>query len=329
MSDDKSRVKRRRTIYSPSSDTDADQRVRRSSIWFDDGNIVIIAEDTHFKIYGGWLSSRFASIAFADMLSQTSPTDLLDGCRILRLSDSADDITHLLNALLDRRYFRDEGSQPFPIVKALLRLGKKYGIDHLWEDAKSRLQTDFPHRLEEWDEMAGWVAISGSLSVQIDAIGLAWETGLLSILPAAFYSCCYEKDYLEVAFTGSRRPDGSIARLSQEDQARFGKGRRELLRAQAKYSFSWLDPENLTNNPTGCVTVIGCRKVKDNLFRRLWSPVPDVWALEAWNVEWEVDLCSHCTTSAKKSFINGQKQIWDELPAIFELPPWAELMREP
>lgn len=77
--------------------------VTRSVIWLEDGNIVLEAENTLFKsVAGFWrgVFSIFTNVFSVPQLSEGEPT--VEGCPLLRLQDSAQDIIHLLSALYDQ-----------------------------------------------------------------------------------------------------------------------------------------------------------------------------------------------------------------------------------
>lgn len=77
----------------------------RSDLWWEDGNIIIEAETTRFRVYKGLLATQ--SEMFRDMFSIPQPPsdqeDLVEGCPVVRVSDSAEDWTYILEALLRRR----------------------------------------------------------------------------------------------------------------------------------------------------------------------------------------------------------------------------------
>ena len=75
---------------------------RHRELWFDDGNIILIAQQTGFRIFRGLLASQ--STVFADMFtSATSQADeTLDGCPVVHLTDSHFDVAHLLRVLLPK-----------------------------------------------------------------------------------------------------------------------------------------------------------------------------------------------------------------------------------
>ena len=74
--------------------------------WFEDGTIIIHAQSTRFKVYRGMLADK--SAVFADMLSLPEPSiaetdDLFYECPVVRLSDSAEDWEHMLEAVFNRK----------------------------------------------------------------------------------------------------------------------------------------------------------------------------------------------------------------------------------
>ena len=77
---------------------------RDEEIWFEDGNIIVIAEDTAFRLYRGILSA--ASPVFKDLFSVPQPADAetMDGCPVVHLADSATDLRHFFRAVARRGF---------------------------------------------------------------------------------------------------------------------------------------------------------------------------------------------------------------------------------
>ena len=73
----------------------------RSVPWFDDGNVVLEAEQTQFRVYRGILSAN--SVIFKDMFSlcQSGEEGEVEGCPLVHLSDSAQDVQIVLEVLHD------------------------------------------------------------------------------------------------------------------------------------------------------------------------------------------------------------------------------------
>lgn len=86
------------------SNMHTDTDIVRSEIWLEDGNVVLQAEGTQFKLHRGTLSLN--STVFKDMFSLPQATfgeKLIEGCPIVHLSDSAADVLFILQALFQRR----------------------------------------------------------------------------------------------------------------------------------------------------------------------------------------------------------------------------------
>jgi hypothetical protein len=82
--------------------------VRSTKVWYNDGNLVLRAEDTLFKVHRDVLSAR--SDVFAGMLAVSQPDnsdqELVDGCPIVHLpGDESYDVSHALRAIYGARRY--------------------------------------------------------------------------------------------------------------------------------------------------------------------------------------------------------------------------------
>lgn len=73
----------------------------RGKVWFEDGNVVLVAEGTAFCVYKGVLIKD--SEIFRDMFTMPQPGDAekWEGCPVVQLSDTKQDLTRFLLALFD------------------------------------------------------------------------------------------------------------------------------------------------------------------------------------------------------------------------------------
>jgi hypothetical protein len=86
---------------------DEDERIlRHPDLWFSDGSVVLKAESTLFRVHSSQLARR--SLFFRDLFSLPQPAKdavgldgTFDGCPLLVLHDSAEDLSNLLKALYD------------------------------------------------------------------------------------------------------------------------------------------------------------------------------------------------------------------------------------
>jgi len=76
---------------------------RSPDYWFDDGSIILEAESTQFRVHRTMLA-RHSSV-FRDMFEIPQPAHgepVVEGCLVVHLSDSAEDIKHMLCSLYDK-----------------------------------------------------------------------------------------------------------------------------------------------------------------------------------------------------------------------------------
>ena len=93
---------------------------KHPDLWFEDGSVVLCAENMLFRVHMSLLSLH--SVCFRDMFAIARPRSQcaprlghdsqdaedgddelkeFDGCPIVHLHDAAEDVAHLLNALYD------------------------------------------------------------------------------------------------------------------------------------------------------------------------------------------------------------------------------------
>lgn len=77
-----------------------------AEVWYEDGSIILVAENEGFRVYSGILSQQ--SSIFADMFSmprpiQPQPQDIYQGCPVVHLPDSALEMRCFLKVLHDAR----------------------------------------------------------------------------------------------------------------------------------------------------------------------------------------------------------------------------------
>lgn len=77
---------------------------KRGDPWFDDGNIILLPEDSSiaFKVHRDFLSRH--SEVFQSMFElpqPTSDTEILDDCQVVRMYDLPLELSNLIKALYD------------------------------------------------------------------------------------------------------------------------------------------------------------------------------------------------------------------------------------
>ncbi|KAJ6512854.1 hypothetical protein C8R45DRAFT_961571 [Mycena sanguinolenta] len=305
------------------------QSVIRSEIWYPDGSIVLQARDTQFRVH--WSVLALHSAFFHGMLGLPQPPDQpsVDGCPIIELSDSEEDVENLLRALYDPLFFI-QTALPFRVIASHLRLGRKYEFRAVLEIIVARLTYENPTTLEEYDALKTGNSYSPTRIINYqgllyDTITLAGENNLLSVLPCAYYRALVGSLPANI-FDGIPRSDDTIATLSPIHQRACNLGRTAILRAQwdSGNTFGW------TEDPAeeiGCTEPAACGNKKYAFFRRhvvrgSLAPFCSVSYVDSLN------LCATCTEVVRGKMTAGRQRMWELLPTFFELPPWKELRDE-
>ncbi|KAJ6490165.1 hypothetical protein DFH09DRAFT_1053812 [Mycena vulgaris] len=276
---------------------------------------------------------RTTLLGLHDMRSIPQPTDdpHVDGCPIIRLSDSIQDLEHLLRALYNP-FFDSAEQLEFPVVAALVRLGKKYDFHQFLAAAVARLTVHFPCTVEK--SVARSFTLDGDRLVDdpgllFDAINLATENGLHALLPSLYLDALLEFDQenrMDYILTGIARNDNSIAKLSFENQVILIRSRHEVHRIQANLLFVWMKPQHLPS--AACSSIPECSASRDQLTHEIFIPVYTLRAMIRWASYWERALCTGCRKASKTSFSQGSHKFWTLLPTFFGLPNWADLKND-
>ncbi|KAF8217101.1 hypothetical protein K438DRAFT_1953963 [Mycena galopus ATCC 62051] len=157
----------------------------RSETWRRDGNVVLQAVNTQFRVH--WSVLTLHSSVFRDMegLPQPPGQPTVEGCPILKLSDDPDDVEYLLKALYIPE-FHCQQTLPLQVVGAFVRLGRKYDFNYLLDSAVARLISEFPPTLEKFDAERTRVAVP-TFADHLDAVTLIRQNNILSALPSAYF----------------------------------------------------------------------------------------------------------------------------------------------
>ncbi|EIW56963.1 uncharacterized protein TRAVEDRAFT_151611 [Trametes versicolor FP-101664 SS1] len=321
--------------------------VRHQEYWFDDGSVVVIAQDTAYKIHKSMLARHSEVFNGLFSVPQTSADDHLDGCPVVPVPDSSADFSNLLKALYDTSrdssLFQLDRRLSFSVVAGLYELAHKYQIDHLMEQMLVRLKSCFTDNLREWDALDHvttghgqryTVVRSPSLEVlsstdAIRAINLARRTGALTMLPAAIYLASFH--HADVLLTGIARPDGTLDTLSREDLVRCLDAR--VLFAHWTYTkLAWITTGRVT---TGCKTPAACADALTALSMKIKQgfskPKAAYFALDPFaevvkELTKEYGVCKKCGTAMRARAVEERRVMWRNLPQDLglDLEDWGK-----
>ncbi|KAI1795314.1 hypothetical protein LXA43DRAFT_1090964 [Ganoderma leucocontextum] len=323
------------TSHASSSSTAKSKLKRHAEFWFEDGNIVLVAQRTAFRIYRGLLSSQ--STVFSDMFasSSSSADETFDECPVVHLSDSPHDLAHLLRVLLpkSRIHYQATDADPdrtFDEVFALVRLAHKYHIQQVQDQALAALQLfDFTNDFNTF--FAGPSNNNKSLLQRrpqaIGAANLARLTDTPSMLPLALYQCTYLGS---TVLDGWKRCDGTVEHLSPTDLRRCIDARIALAQEHVFFLSQIFDetPSARCEGPGHC-------QERFCLIHRIIMRSPDVtkdMALMDWTsmlrtwADGAMALCKACGEELVDRNRRERRRIWNKLPEIFniEVEVWGE-----
>ncbi|KAJ6588153.1 hypothetical protein B0H19DRAFT_978031 [Mycena capillaripes] len=321
-------------------DTPLAEPRRVEELWFEDGNLVIQAGTSLFRVYRGVL--RRASSVFDDMLSFPQPPDseLFEGCPVVRLTDSEAEVEVFLKALFDPEFF-----MPFPTrteyetLVGCLRLSHKYGVDYLRRRALIHFSSGYDTKLSRWDtatndfdddlpasEMVSWPWHKNP-AADILSIQLFREVDAPWLLPNAFYNLSAAFHRLGSSIFQGTVFNGRPASLSVQDQESFARGHTIQSQSSATEILSFLaDPLYIA----GCAIPTDCALERFRVTKRMPQLIYSCPSnpLQIWGTdEWALfdNICPVCLSALKKVHQECRQAFWDGLPNIYGLPPWEEL----
>jgi len=288
--------------------------------WVEDGNVDVVSADDSkaFRVHRSILS-RYSQV-FKDMFAASHEGESsIEGCPVVRLQDAADDIEHVLCALYGRGYHIRRvpaTTVPFPVVAAFLRLGKKYEIKELYEEARACLMSDFPDTLSSWQSRTTSIVSSSRKALAINVVNLAQEGGILRVLPAAFYECLTQCSLRELEC--GVKGEGEIATLTPKNRETCVSAWKPFEGCAAR-TYSWLKYGNIT--PTQCHSHICVNQRYWTISLKLY-PTSSCQPLDRFDHSWNADVCSSCSNHALSTHNSNRVQAWNDLPTLFDLPGW-------
>ncbi|KAI0350435.1 hypothetical protein OH77DRAFT_1489151 [Trametes cingulata] len=305
-----------------------------ADLWFEDGSIVVVAGNTGYRVHTSLLT-RFSPI-FRDMMVMPPPPDApaVQGVPLVHVPDSAHDFKCLLRAIYEPRRLLDvaQADIPFATISALIRLGHKYEMPDVVDEAARHLEKHFTTDFKTWmkycdKEDFSDIEFSEDRNADyIEAVNLARLTGRNASLPLALYCCC-QLDISEI-LQGVERESGEIVRLSLDDAERCIRGREGLLRASAEL-MSVVESEARGGAPCdSCTRQEQCaRKMKDmlesvllmlcyHLTTEVLSGKKPMGSLLANDAGGRGSLCHDCRDSLFGQYRVRQRITWGELPKI-------------
>ncbi|KZP03561.1 hypothetical protein FIBSPDRAFT_968884 [Athelia psychrophila] len=329
----------------------------RSTPWFEDGNIVLETDRVQFKVYRGILAanSPIFSNMFQDAEAQDQGGKLVDGCHVVHLSDKPQDLAHVLEALHNSRKqvilsfhissgetdrecrwfednFEERSRMPLDVLEAFLRIGRKYEIDHIRNQAIQSLAMAFPSSLSKcrasFAADARQIPIRLTRESHISLMNIMRQNELLVHVPMLLLWCIILDHHGSLSlFSTSPETLYTQPMFSHTDIQLCHKAHMKLMDLQTTDIFSWTQSlETLTN----CESV-ACKALREELHHAYFgqgpSGIPINRIFAGWDNTWSEALCEECNEHAREEYEVGQDKVFEMLPGMFNLPGW-EVLRE-
>ncbi|KAL6298846.1 hypothetical protein BKA93DRAFT_923261 [Sparassis latifolia] len=309
-----------------------------ADFWFEDGNIVLIANRTAFRVHQGVLSRHSEVLRSLFILGQPVDEETMFGCPSVLLSDSPTDLQHLLRVLYDgsMSYFERAKCLEFSEVAALVRLSHKYGIEPICRDGLARMRTIFTDDFSTWSDLRR-STLDGVHSIcspvlhlkaaeAIMAVSLARLTNSLTMLPVALYICCLLQ--ARVLLQGATLSDGSSAQLSAEDLQLCVRAISTLSTGHfAGILRLWAQPSPQCSRGSTCANSLQKFVMRTSKHAKELTSV-DVLGRSSDLIDVlvvEGRPCADCAVCMKSRGLEWSYRYWDDLPSISGFGDWSRL----
>ncbi|KAJ6505301.1 hypothetical protein C8R45DRAFT_894582 [Mycena sanguinolenta] len=293
---------------------------RDSSLWFDDGNLIVQAGPLIFRIFRVMLAKLSPVLEELLTPQKLFSYDVFEGCLVLSVSDDGADVTHFLSAIFNPNSFDPLITRiGFDAIAAVFRLGTIYQIPTLPRKALILLSSVNPTSLTEFVDMG--FNPSYCRDQILPVIQFAREHAIDWILPLAFYRYCLEMTGDSQAY--GVEYGGTRVVLSLEDQKHCYDAHSAMCAANKTAVLN----RYLTRvRDTGCTGGTECRTSRLDegamLLPRLGC-LPNIHL--PWQPQTNSQLCSECLQDKRHWDLELRQSFWNELPGLFGLRDWALL----
>jgi len=318
----------------------------RGDPWFDDGNIVLLSEDSSvaFNVHRDVLarsSEIFQSMFEMAQMRPPADVELFEGCPVVRMYDSPLAFSNLIKALYD-----GSGASPcgrslddFLYTAGILRLATKYFIARLRRESVQQLMQTWAHTLRGHDEMVE-LAIKSPLVDDksypyvhpLHVLNLARETNVQVIMPSALYflslyplSDILKGDHPKLLVD---HPSCPPSNMSPQDLQAYTL----MFQHRVDSTMDFIRRTCGERSPTpGCQKQNTCLKV----FNRMSSRLSRTWKIRTGPLHFmvqvsdeitdHVDVCVPCRRKFRQDVTDTREEIWKSLPSVTGLPTWEQM----
>ncbi|KAK6992709.1 hypothetical protein R3P38DRAFT_3289102 [Favolaschia claudopus] len=326
-------TKRKRTEDASEPAVATTNPITRSKIWVPFGDMVLQAESTQFRVNRDVLAGQ--SPVFSDMLSLPQPSNdsepTIEGCPVVHLFDSAKDWELLLGMLYDP--FKYEDALPLDLIASMLRLGRKYEMKTVKQNAVARIRYEYPTRLDSWERVETHTTkiLLPEGDGHLNVFKLAYECDVLPSLPILAFLCVNNIDTEALLMDEIQDSKGSCIVLPDYLKVKLAIASERVRQFQRQH-FGWLE-DGAVIPDTECRVPTKCTSQRQKTFCMLalgdahleWPGERRFYALTFWRSEWSDGFCRACGMTAKEAYKSKLPAAWAALPSFFGMPEWKDL----
>ncbi|KAI0355244.1 hypothetical protein OH77DRAFT_1521273 [Trametes cingulata] len=314
--------------------------VEDQDVWFHDGDVILDARadgtSLAFRVYRDVLERD--SKVFADILAQSLPRSrrTADCCPIVDIQEDPSDIKTLLLVLFCGNDFYHDYDAPIPVdfaqLSALIRMGHKYAIQDILEDALARLKKHYPSDFYSWEDVMTRTSYVKSAAANAPkVVALSRLTNTPSLLPSALLDCCSTTTLADTVLGEGAAEDSPcshsdmLSQLEHEDLGRVITGKAELTHARALRMLALLRsvPCEFCNRPERCALAVQRTLQEFELGelkeatrgQHLFSPLHE-WF---WEGAENGGLCGPCDATSMQLDNTMRVEAWCMLPKVFDV----------
>jgi hypothetical protein len=341
-------------------------------LWFHDGNIILQAGFSLFKLHTSILGARSGVLdKFLNwgQVSESSAATFLEGCvldgyRVVRLSDDGQDARYFFLAIYDsgsvltsfpsldasfwsiiflvgyfifltaalfHRFFeRPPAHTSYEVVLAILKLSTKYEVAYLRKRALAHLFLSYPLTLDQWDQRQKVSTLGAELDID------AWPGSTSKTLKVIEAAKNLKAPWI---LPGAYYDLATVSLEVLFNDPKWNDGtinidtKNDILIGYHKQTNATRSQmlEFLYSNPLErCIQKDVCGEERRRLYctTQEWSVTKPLEVMV--DGDWEYflgDLCGLCLEVSKVQFQRARKEFWEKLPEIFGLPKWEVLVR--
>lgn len=209
------------------------------------------------------------------------------------------------------------GSPTFDNIFAAVRIGHKYQMPTLLQQAVDYLKKHYTNDFGVWDRYPDYCPSGFRYVHSIGVVNLARLTGETSLLPTALLACCQLEEELIPGFV---REDGTSEQLTLSDVGLCFVAKTRLIHESTRFALAILRPTVASE----CKTSLECGHGFKRLLGRLEGQIGAVVGTDPFqfmprfnsNVYQAGDLCKRCLSMVRERDRLERRAIWDRLPEI-------------